>query len=57
MKRIFQIVSALGLLLTVVPSFFVFYQKITWQTHARLMVLGAVLWFSTSFFWIRTKIK
>ncbi len=45
--------SALGLLLTVGPSFFVFYGVITWETHAWLMVAGTALWFATAPFWIR----
>ena len=45
--------SILGLVLTVVPSFFVMYQQITWNWHANLMVVGMVLWFASAPFWIK----
>jgi len=38
-------VAAAGLLLTIVPSFFVFLGNLTWQAHARLMFIGMLLWF------------
>jgi len=34
-----------GLILTIVPSFFVFSGNLTWQAHARLMFIGMLLWF------------
>ena len=53
MKKWLIALSAVGLALTVVPSFLVFAQKIAWQTHANLMIAGAVLWFSTAPFWMK----
>jgi hypothetical protein len=38
--------------LTVVPSFFVFAGTMTWDTHALLMLVGTILWFATSPFWM-----
>ena len=38
-------VAAAGLLLTIIPSFFVFLGNLTWQVHARLMFIGMLLWF------------
>ncbi len=54
MKAIAILVSITGLLLTVVPSFFVLYQVIPWTLHARLMAVGMVLWFSSAPVWIKT---
>lgn len=44
--RIFAFfIAAAGLVLTIVPSFFVFLGSLTWQAHARLMFIGMLLWF------------
>jgi hypothetical protein len=44
--RILALVIALcGLILTIIPSFFVFLGDLTWQAHARLMFIGMLLWF------------
>ena len=53
MKIILMIVSFLGLILTVVPAFFVLYQQISWNTHANLMFIGMVLWFVSAPFLIK----
>ena len=47
-RKICEITSICGLLLTVVPSFFVLYGKITWDLHATLMLIGMILWFTTA---------
>jgi hypothetical protein len=52
MKWILQVMSFIGLGLTVVPSFFVFAGTMTWDTHALLMLVGTILWFATSPFWM-----
>jgi hypothetical protein len=52
MKILLMAISFAGLILTVVPAFFVFAGSITWQTHARLMLLGTVLWFATAPLWM-----
>ena len=54
MKALAILVSVVGLALTVVPSFFVLYQVISWEVHARLMAAGMVLWFTSSPLWIKT---
>jgi len=44
--RIFALfIAAAGLLLTIVPSFFVFLGNLAWQAHARMMFIGMLLWF------------
>ncbi len=55
MKILTQIISAVGLALTVAPAFFVFSGHITWDTHATLMIVGTALWFATAPFWMKTK--
>lgn len=54
MKTILIILSFLGLALTVIPAFFVFFGAIAWNTHANLMFAGMVLWFISAPFWIKT---
>ena len=52
MNTIYKVISFIGLGLTVIPAFLVFAQTITWQTHALLMMVGTVLWFTTAPFWM-----
>ena len=52
MKYLLKLGSFLGLALTVVPAFFVFSGALTWDTHALLMAVGALLWFVTAPFWL-----
>ena len=54
MKVLAILLSLVGLLLTVAPSFFVLYQVIPWDLHARLMTVGMALWFVFAPFWIKT---
>jgi len=53
MTPLLKVLSFLGLGLTVVPSFLVFADVIVWGTHATLMLVGTLLWFATSPFWIK----
>ena len=51
--RIFLImVSAIGLVLTIIPSFFVLAGSIELDMNKNLMFLGTALWFVTVPFWI-----
>jgi len=53
MKRILQLVSFLGLGLTVIPSFRVFGGHILMETHLTCMLIGMLLWFLTAPVWMR----
>ncbi|GAB4238525.1 MAG: hypothetical protein Kow00109_12990 [Acidobacteriota bacterium] len=53
MRRFLQLLSTLGLILTVVPSFYVLYGVIPWETHADLMLAGMLLWFASAPFWMK----
>ena len=55
MKTILKIISAIGLGLTLGPSFLVFSGSITFDLHKWLMLLGTILWFSTAPFWMNKK--
>jgi hypothetical protein len=54
-KTILKVVSFAGLVLTLIPSFIVFYQRIDLDSNKNLMLLGTVLWFATSPFWMNKK--
>lgn len=54
MKRILKIISYLGLLLTIVPSLFVFRGSIDMKVHYNLMIVGMVLWFATAPFFMKS---
>lgn len=56
MKTIFKIISFTGLGLTLIPSFAVYLDKITWDTHAILMIFGMVIYFLSAPFWMKRKV-
>lgn len=56
MTALLKILSFAGLGLTVVPAFFVFAGTISWDTHALLMLVGTLLWFGTSPFWVKHEV-
>lgn len=55
MKRVLQIISFIGLLLTIIPSTLVYAGKIEIQMHFTLMIVGMVLWFATAPFWMKSQ--
>ncbi|MBN2167493.1 MAG: hypothetical protein JW717_14550 [Marinilabiliaceae bacterium] len=55
MKIILKIISALGLVLTIIPSLFVFNGTITMQNNYWLMGIGMLLWFGSAPFWMKSK--
>ena len=52
MRVLLVCISCLGLILTVVPSFFVLTQQMAWTLHVQLMFAGMILWFGTAPFWM-----
>ncbi len=52
MKAFLKITSYIGLLLTLVPAFFVFYDTLSFDDYKSLMLSGSVLWIVTAPFWI-----
>lgn len=52
MQFILKILSYIGLILTVVPSFLVFAGVIELSFHKTLMLIGTLLWFLTAPFWM-----
>lgn len=55
MKTLLKVVSYIGLALTVIPAFLVASGILTLDTHKTLMVIGMVLWFAASPFWMDKK--
>ena len=54
-KLILKIISFAGLLLTIIPSFMVFSQGMELDTNKYLMLLGTILWFGCTPFWMNRK--
>ncbi len=52
MKTLLKILSAAGLLLTLLPSILYFYQYMTMDMQKLLMGCGMVLWFISAPFWL-----
>ena len=52
MRFFLIIVSAIGLVLTILPSFFVLAGSVELDMNKNLMLLGTALWFVTVPFWI-----
>ena len=53
MDTLLKLISFAGLGLVALPAFLVFAGTIAWETHATLMLVGTVLWFVTSPFWMQ----
>ncbi len=52
MRNLLKAGSLVGLGLTVLPAFLVLSGTLTWDAHAWLMAIGALLWFVTAPFWL-----
>jgi len=50
------IVSLIGLVLTLLPSFLVFANAISWDTYLLLMNVGTIMWFVSAPFWMGKKV-
>ncbi|MBI9070205.1 MAG: hypothetical protein JEY94_01320 [Melioribacteraceae bacterium] len=55
MKIVLIIISFIGLSLVILPSFAVFAKIINIDTANVIMLLGTIIWFSTSSFWMNKK--
>lgn len=55
MTLFLKILSFTGLALTVIPAILVFTEAITFDMHTNLMVVGMLMWFATSPFWMKEK--
>jgi hypothetical protein len=55
MKLVLKIISYIGLVLTIVPSLFVFKAVFDIKVHFNLMIVGMVLWFGTAPFYAKGK--
>ena len=51
MRKVSLVLSLLGLVLTVVPSFLVFFQVISKEENAKAMGVGMMIWFLTAWVW------
>lgn len=52
MQFILKIISAVGLLLTIGPAIMVFNNQLSFENHRLLMLVGMVLWFGATPFWM-----
>ena len=52
MKQVLQLLSYVGLALTVLPSFGVLAGSLSVPTHKTLMLIGTILWLASAPFWI-----
>ena len=55
MKLTLKLLSYIGLVLTLLPSFLVFSGVISLDSHKTLMFIGTLLWFGTAPFWMNKK--
>lgn len=54
-RIILIIISFVGLALTIVPAFLVFFQTMTLDQNKNLMFIGTIMWFITAPFWMKHK--
>jgi hypothetical protein len=52
-KRLLQVVSMVGLVLSIVPALLFFQGTISKTVYLNLMLIGMVTWFGTAIFWIK----
>jgi len=52
-KLVLQIISFVGLALSILPALLVFRGMISMRVYYNLLNLGMVLWFSAAVFWIK----
>jgi len=52
-KLILQIISFIGLALSIIPAFLLFGGMLAKDTYLLLMIVGMVLWFGSALFWIK----
>ncbi|MDD4144765.1 MAG: hypothetical protein PHN68_09030 [Prolixibacteraceae bacterium] len=57
MKRILQMISLAGLILTILPSILFFLGEIGHSTQNSWMLAGALIWFVSAVFWLGSKEK
>jgi len=55
LPQVLKIISCLGLVLTIIPSLFVFKGVIDIKVHYQLMIVGMIMWFGTAPFWMKSK--
>ncbi|AWX43243.1 hypothetical protein HME9304_00230 [Flagellimonas maritima] len=56
--KIVKLISYMGLVLTLVPSFLVFMQAMELELYKNLMLLGTLIWCATAPFWVnKSKVK
>jgi hypothetical protein len=52
-KHILQVISFVGLALSIIPSFLVFGGVVSKEVYFHLMAAGMAMWFCTAVFWIK----
>lgn len=52
-KHILQVISFVGLALSIIPAFLVFGEILSKEIYLRLMIMGMLMWFCTAVFWIK----
>jgi hypothetical protein len=57
MRRLWIIISFIGLGLTIFPSILILTGIVTMDQNKNLMLLGTILWFGTVAFWMNKKKK
>jgi high-affinity Fe2+/Pb2+ permease len=57
MKRILQMISLAGLILTILPSILFFLGEISHSTQNSWTLAGTILWFISAVFWLGGKEK
>ncbi len=52
-KHILQVISFIGLALSLIPAFLMFSGTLSRELYFHLMDAGMLIWFGTAVFWIR----
>lgn len=57
MKAILQVISLIGILLTIVPPVLFFLGRLSHPAQNILMLAGTVVWFGSAVFWLGGRLK
>ena len=52
-KYILQVISFVGLALSIIPAFLFFGGILSKETYLHLLIIGMLMWFCTAVFWIK----
>jgi len=54
-RTLLIVISFVGLTLTIVPAFLVFFHRMSLEQNKTIMLVGTIIWFVTAPLWMKQK--